>query len=156
VYLLARASSSAEPGATPGATDAVATGVKPVTVAPANAALNPTGVAVLPAALVVGKKGSATLLLTNAGNVAYKGTIQIALDASADGAEGNDTPLATLSKRASIKPGATKRLKIKFTLPAGFALQSFQPVARVTPAPVAGVTVTGASLVGTQVVAVVA
>lgn len=156
VYLLARASSSAAPGTNPGATDDVAAAPTPVTVAPANVALNPTALTVSPASIVIGKRGSATLVLTNAGNVAYKGPLQVTLDASADANEDNDTPLATLAKRVSIKPGATKRLKIKFTIPAGFALPSFQPVARVTPTDVTGVTVTGGSFVGSQVVAVVA
>jgi hypothetical protein len=156
VYLLARASASADPGTTTGATDDVAAAPSPVTVSPANVTLNPTGLTVSPASIVIGKRGSATLLLTNAGNVPYKGTVQIALDASADGADGNDVPLATLSKRVSVKPGATKRVKIKFALPAGFGLTSFQPVARVAVTPVAGVTTSGGTLVGTQVVSVLA
>jgi P pilus assembly chaperone PapD len=155
VYLIARASASAEPNAAPGSTDNVAAAATPVTVAPANAAINVTSLAVSPASLVIGKKGSATLLVTNAGNVPYKGNLQVALFASANAAEGDDVPLAALAKRVSIRPGATKRVKIKFTLPVGFELPSFQPVAQITPAPIAGVTVTGSSLVGSQVVAVV-
>jgi hypothetical protein len=155
VYLLARASASAAPAATPGAIDDVAAIQTPIAIAPANAAINVTSLNVSPSAsLAIGKGGSATLIVTNAGNVSYKGTLQIALDASANDAEGSDLTLTTLTKRISIKAGASKRLKIKFALPAGFAFRSFQPVARVTPSPVAGVTVTGGGIVGTQVVAV--
>jgi hypothetical protein len=154
VYLLARASASAAPGAAQGSADEVSAGATPVTVAPANAALNPVSLAASSTSLVRGKRGSATLLLTNGGNVPYKGTLAITLGASADGEESDDVPITALSKRLSVKPGATKRIKITFALPAEFSPNTFQLVAAVTPAPVAGVTVSGGFIADSQVVTV--
>ena len=67
-------------------------------------------------------KASVTLLVRNDGNVQIKGNITGGLFASADGAiDGADTSLGTYTVRGSIKPGATKRLKVKFTPPAGLS-----------------------------------
>jgi hypothetical protein len=67
-------------------------------------------------------RGSVTVLVRNDGNVPIKGNITGSLFASADGVlDAGDTSLGTYSVRGSIKPGATKRLKVKFTPPAGLA-----------------------------------
>ena len=157
VYLLARASSAAEPPGIQGATDDVAAAAAPVTVAPANAVLNPTSLVVSSASLVRGKRGAATLLVTNEGNVPYQGMVAVSLAASGDDdTVGDDVMLTTLSKRLNVKPGATKRIRIRFALPTDFALSSFRIVASVAPAAVVGVSVTGGAIVGTQAVAVTA
>jgi uncharacterized delta-60 repeat protein len=67
-------------------------------------------------------RGAATLLVRNDGNVALRGAISGTLYASSDATiDAGDTALGTYTAKASIKPGASKRVKVKFALPAGAA-----------------------------------
>jgi uncharacterized delta-60 repeat protein len=69
---------------------------------------------------VKGTRGSVTLLVRNDGNVPIKGNITGTVFASPDGTlDAGDTNLGTYSVRGSVKPGATRRLKVKFTPPTG-------------------------------------
>jgi hypothetical protein len=74
------------------------------------------------AAKVRNGRGTATLLVRNDGNVALRGAITGTLYASADATiDAGDTALGTYTAKASIKPGATKKVRVKFALPAGVA-----------------------------------
>jgi hypothetical protein len=156
VYLLARAGNSADTSPATASGDAVAASSSTVTVAPANVQLIPTSITPSGATLTVGKRGSATLLVTNNGNVPYKGTLSITLDASQDqtGGNGDDIPLGTISKRVSIKPGATKRIRLNATLPPSFPAGTYYLAALVNGSPVTGVTVQGGGIVATAPVTV--
>jgi uncharacterized delta-60 repeat protein len=65
-------------------------------------------------------RASATLLVRNDGNVALRGTISGTLYASTDAAiDAGDSTLGTYTAKSSIKPGASKKVKVKFAVPAG-------------------------------------
>jgi len=67
-------------------------------------------------------RGTATLLVRNDGNVALRGALTGTLYASSDPAiDSSDTVMGPYAAKASIKPGASKKVKLKFTLPAGVA-----------------------------------
>lgn len=72
--------------------------------------------------ILAGRKGTAVVTLTNAGNVPLKGRLAIALSAVPT-AGGEPLSIGTVAVKAAIKPGQAKRLKLKFlppaTLPAG-------------------------------------
>jgi hypothetical protein len=63
----------------------------------------------------LGKKGKATLGLHNSGNIKVAGTIAFQLFASTDDIFGNDDDvlIVSLSKKLSLKTGATKNVKLK-------------------------------------------
>lgn len=66
-------------------------------------------------------RGTATLLVRNDGNTQIRGPITGTVYASADGAiDGTDTIIGTYRAKASIKPGVTKRVRVRFTPLAGF------------------------------------
>jgi hypothetical protein len=70
--------------------------------------------------LAPGAKVSASAPVVNAGNVAVKASVPVAIVASpGDQTLGNgDTTIATPTVKMSIKPGASKNVKLSFTLPA--------------------------------------
>jgi uncharacterized delta-60 repeat protein len=67
-----------------------------------------------------GAKLSASALVANAGNVAVKASVPVAIVASpGDQALGNgDTTIATPTVKMSINPSASKNIKLSFTIPA--------------------------------------
>jgi hypothetical protein len=70
--------------------------------------------------LTPGAKVSASVAVANAGNVAVKASVPVAIVASpGDQTLGNgDTTIATPTVKMSINPGASKNVKLSFTLPA--------------------------------------
>ena len=66
----------------------------------------------------VGGSTSATLAVRNAGNVPVNGTINVALAASTAATGANPTALATVPVNLKMKAGATKRLRLRFAVPA--------------------------------------
>jgi len=158
VYLLARASAGADTSPAAGSGDAVAATSSTVTVAPANVTLTPTSFTPAGGTFTVGKRGATTLLVTNNGNVPYKGTMSITLHLSQDQTGGNsdDTALEDFSKRVSIKPGATKRIRLNVSLPPTVPAGPYYLAARVSASPVTGVNVAGGDLVSSSTFTVVA
>lgn len=75
-----------------------------------------------PTVVEMGKVSSATVKLLNAGTVAYAGPLDVALYAATDstGSAGAVT-LTTVTANVRLKPNAPKKLKVKFSLPPGFA-----------------------------------
>lgn len=61
-----------------------------------------------------GKRGVAKLLLRNDGNAPASGTLTLTLSAQSDA---ETIPLGAFNSRLKLKPDATKRLKVRFTLP---------------------------------------
>jgi hypothetical protein len=70
--------------------------------------------------LAPGAKVSASALVANAGNTAVKASVPVALVASPGNQTlgDNDTTIATPTVRMSINPGASKNVRLSFTLPA--------------------------------------
>jgi hypothetical protein len=101
-----------------------------------------------------GKRIIATLRVTNVSTVTYRGDLNITVDASPDNViGGDDVQLATIVKRVNIKPGVTKRLKLKFRMPeARDDLLKFQLVATVLPDPVPGFGVSGGSVLDPRII----
>ena len=68
--------------------------------------------------VVGGAKGTAAVKVSNIGGVASKGLMGVSLFLSADkNLDANDTPLATVSKKLSLKFQGSKALKLKFVYP---------------------------------------
>jgi len=160
VYLLARAGTGTDVTTpTAGAGDTVTASSSTVAVEAATVQLTPTSITPSGKTITGGQKVSATLVVSNAGNVPYKGTLSAVLSLSTDPTAGNsdDGPLAATSKRISIKPGASKRIRLSATLPVGLqAGSTYYLVGSVSGSPVTGVTVNGGSVAATSPVTVVA
>jgi hypothetical protein len=101
-----------------------------------------------------GQRVSATLRITNDSTVTYRGNLNITISATPDNViGGNDLQLATIIKRINIKPGVTKRLKLKFRMPeARDDLLKFQLVATVIPDPLPGFGVSGGSVLDPRII----
>ena len=102
------------------------------------------GAVSLPGVFVPGDKGSAQVLIANAGGVA-KGKVNVELYASLDGViDGSDTLLdtgATLANKSiNLKTGKTAKLTGKFVVPASLANGEYFLIARVTPLGISGAT----------------
>jgi hypothetical protein len=71
-----------------------------------------------------GAKVSATILTRNAGNIAVKQSLPVAILASpGDSTVGNgDTSIATQLAKLNLKPSASKNTKLAFALPFGVTL----------------------------------
>jgi uncharacterized membrane protein len=74
--------------------------------------------ATLPAMLTKGKKGRASITVTNTGNVDAKGLVAIQIAAAADASGAGAGPVATANAKLAIKPGKSKAVKLNFLLPA--------------------------------------
>jgi hypothetical protein len=112
-FLVAQASGS---GVSGGTTSAVAQGGA-VHIERPFVDLVVSGAAPTPLTLTLGKKASLAIPLTNNGNVAAKGSVNLDLLLSVDGMEASGVPLATVPAKVSINPGASKTVKVKLTLP---------------------------------------
>jgi hypothetical protein len=117
--LIARASNAA------GATGAVATGPTVSVAAPHVALAGVVTTSGLASPLVGGQKvkGSAQVTLTNAGNVAATGPVQIALYAVTDvNAAPSGVPLAVVQHNVNLRPGASATVRLPLTqIPADLA-----------------------------------
>ena len=81
-----------------------------------------------------GKNGTATLVITNTGNVTASGTLDLNLVASTDGlVDATDIALAPIPSR-KIKIGARKSIsiKVKFTAPNDLIAGSYDLIASMT------------------------
>lgn len=91
----------------------------------------------VPISLVAGQKAQITLMVRNDGNVAAKGVVPVRVLASLDGAlSGDDSVLVNLpAVKLNIKAGATKAVKLKFTVPAGITAGSYFYIASIDNTP---------------------
>jgi hypothetical protein len=72
-----------------------------------------------PPALAPGRNATAALTVLNAGNVAARGKVRVALMASADAvADAGDVTLRAVSVKLNVKPGARKLVRLRFRTPA--------------------------------------
>ncbi len=85
--------------------------------------------------LVRGKKTKASLTLRNAGNVLAKGVTSVDVLASTDQTlDGADPMVATVTGvKLNVKNGATKKVKVSFTVPADFAPGTYFPILVIHP-----------------------
>jgi subtilase family serine protease len=81
-----------------------------------------------------GRGGSATLIVTNLGNVTANGTISVNLYASASGSiDGNSVLLKTVTaKKIKLKVGGTLKLKLRFTAPLDLTAGTYSLLAQMT------------------------
>lgn len=115
-YLIAHASERSETIFNAKA-PAVALAPTPLAIVPPKVILTGTSLAPDSTTLIRGGRAFATLLVTNAGNVRYSGTVSTDLAASVDAATdtpGDNTPLGLSNRRISLRPGQTKRIRIEF------------------------------------------
>jgi hypothetical protein len=81
-----------------------------------------------------GRRGLATLLVRNGGNVAATGVLSVSLAASSDQVlDAGDVPLNTLSGRIRIKPGGTKRMRLRFGPAPGLVSGQYYVIATLDP-----------------------
>jgi hypothetical protein len=118
-----------------GGNAAVAASSSTVSVAPAFVDLS-GALAPVPAVLKPGKKISATVTVTNNGNITAAGSLQVEFLARPVGTTGSaDVPLATPAVRIKLASGASKRLRFGIVLPSSLiAGASYTLVAVIDPA----------------------
>lgn len=87
----------------------------------------------IPATGTIGKSVSITLDLANNGNTPAAGLLQIAFASSPSPDGSNAFDLATLTTRISLKPAASKTLRLRVPLPVGSPTGSVYLVATVDP-----------------------
>ena len=85
------------------------------------------------AGLTRGKRGRLSLKVLNRGNVNAKGTVPVAIALSSDPAGGSPATVATVNAKVSLKPGASRTVRLNFTLPADAATGAFYVVATIDP-----------------------
>lgn len=84
--------------------------------------------------LTPGGAGLIAVNVVNDGNVQLTRPVTIRLAASTDAsADASDTVITTFTKKLSIKPGATKRVPVKFTLPATLVAGTYFITATIDP-----------------------
>lgn len=90
-----------------------------------------------PTSLVAGQRVQITLMVRNDGNVPAKGVMPVRLLASLDGAlSGDDSLLVSLpAVKVNVKQGATKAVKLKFTVPSGITAGSYFYIASIDNTP---------------------
>jgi hypothetical protein len=94
----------------------------------------------LPASAAKGKRLKASIAVANSGNVTAKGTIPVTIATSPNVDGSSPTTLATLNARVSVKPGASKNVKVNFVVPTDLASGSYYVVATLDPTNVLGET----------------
>ena len=85
------------------------------------------------ASVTRGKKSTITLDVMNGGNITAAGPISIAVLARPAGAADatTDTELKTFAVRLNVKPGATRRLRLRYTVPTTLPAGDYQVVAQI-------------------------
>jgi len=81
------------------------------------------------------RRGLATLLVRNAGNVPARGLLSVTLTASSDQApDPGDVPLGTKALKINIKPGAARPLRLRFAPASGLVSGQYYVIATLDPA----------------------
>ena len=75
----------------------------------------------LAATAKAGKKAKATVTVANGGNVDAKGTVPVTIATSPNADGTGAVTIATVNAKVAIKAGASKAVKLNFTVPAGTA-----------------------------------
>ena len=86
----------------------------------------------VPASVLSGAKGTASVTVTESGTDAAKGSVTITIEFASDAAGTDATPAKSLPERVSLKQGQGKTFKVPFTYPAAATAADYYLLATVT------------------------